>query len=187
MGELLDRYDGVAEVLEEVTVITPPTGRLHRAGEEGEPWCGSGASTEAVNTDQALAFGCSLCQNCYRAVFAHLSRMESSPVEDVSGVSRPSPDVTLDVDGQRAKHRLDSLTAEVVVGTSGADTFHAPASDELGLCGEEVSGTRRPVHQTPPSARPCRRCFTVDVVEEYAGRDADLLSAYETATDGGEP
>jgi len=52
------------------------------------------------------------------------------------------------------------------------------------VCGEHVDGTRRRVDHAPPSARPCRSCFTEQVVEAHTGRDGAAPGVLR-ATDGG--
>lgn len=191
MTRLRDEYDGAEEVLPDVTVAPEVTGTIHRPTGDAEPWCHSTADTEYVETETALDYGAELCLKCYRPVLEHLARAEETPVEHATDPPDISSPDAVDhgpppAEEDTPPERVDALTAEVLVGTGGANTFHAPASDDVALCGEEVHGTRRRADQAPASSRPCRQCFTDAIVERYAPRDADLAAVTEAVTDGGE-
>jgi hypothetical protein len=182
MGDLLARYDGVEAVLGDVAVATEITGRLHRPKDDGKAWCGATSDAEYVEVGVALEYGADLCQRCYRPALAHLARMSSSPVEDRHGSPEAPSEVSTDVselEEPTSARPVDAITPEVLVAVGGADTYHAPSADGEAVCGEGVDTTRRRVDQTPPAARPCSRCFTAEVVSEYAGRDADEREAVE--------
>jgi hypothetical protein len=186
MTDLRERYTGIEAVLGDVTVARDISGRLHRPDEDGDPWCRSTGEVEYVETSIALGYGARLCKSCYRPALAHLARMEATPVEDTAKPTPNPPAVEATPEFDKARpDPLGALTAEVLVATGGAGTFHAPSGDGTPFCGLSVTTTRREPHKTPPSARPCRRCFAERVVEEYAPRDADLVEVTETATDGG--
>jgi len=189
MGDLRRRYDGVEAALGDVAVATEITGTLHRPAGEGEPWCGSTApeAVDYVETEVALEYGADLCQNCYRAALAHLARMSSSPVSDRRGRHDAPPAVSTDASHLAGPEppQLDALTAAVLVTTNGANTYHAPGASGEPLCGESIDTTRRRVDQTPPTARPCQRCFTAKVVAEYDGRDSEEGEVVEAIADGG--
>ena len=183
MGDLLARYDGVEAVLGDVAVATEITGRLHRPEGDGDPWCGTAADrVEYVETEVALEYGADLCQNCYQGALAHLARMEASPVEDRLGEHDAPAEVETDVSelAEPTEARpVGAITPEVLVGVGDADTYHAPSADGDPVCREDADMRRRRLDQTPPTARPCSRCFTAEVVSEYAGRDADEREAVE--------
>ena len=183
MGDLLARYDGVEAVLGDVTVAREITGRLHRPKGDGDAWCGATADGEYVETEVALEYGADLCQRCYRPALVHLARMESSPVEDRLAEHDTPAEVETDVSDLEPPtsdpEPLDAITVAVLVGVGDAETYHAPDADGDPVCGEDVTARRRRLDQTPPAARPCSRCYSAEVVAEYAGRDADEREAVE--------
>ncbi|MFD1687593.1 hypothetical protein [Halobellus litoreus] len=177
MGDLRERYVGVEAVLGEVVVAREITGRLHRPKGEAEPWCSSTGDVEYVETEIALSYGATLCKQCYRPALAHLARMDASPVEDRLAEHDTPAEVETDVSHldppRSAREKVDALTAEVLVASGGADVYHAPTASGNAVCGRAVDDVRRRrVDQTPPRARPCKRCFTADVVGRYTGREA---------------
>ena len=189
MGDLLARYDGVEAVLGDVAVATEITGRLHRPEGDGDPWCGATTDAEYVEVGVALEYGADLCQRCYRPALVHLARMESSPVEDRLSEHDTPAEVETDVSELEPRtsdpEPLDAITVAVLVGVGGGDTYHAPAADGDPVCGEDVTARRRRLDQTHPAARTCSRCYSAEVVSEYAGGDADVDEAVEAIADGG--
>lgn len=183
MGDLRERFAGAEAVLGDVTVATEITGRLHRPKGDGDPWCGATSDAEYVDTETALEYGASLCQRCYRPAFVHLARMSSSPVEDRLAEHDTPAEVETDVSDLEPPtsdpEPLDAITVAVLVAGGDAETYHAPDADGNPVCGEDVTARRRRLDQTPPAARPCRKCFSAEVVSEYAGRDADEREAVE--------
>ena len=76
----------------------------------------------------------------------------------------------------RGDGKLDALTLEVILNNS--YTFHAPTSEGDALCGR-ASGVkrRRRVDSVGASASPCGHCFSPEIVEQYEGRDGDVVAA----------
>ena len=72
--------------------------------------------------------------------------------------------------------KLDALTLDVLY-TQQNSNFHAPASDGDAICGYGSGGTRRRLGSLPPAASPCGHCFAPEIVEQYEGRDADVVDA----------
>jgi hypothetical protein len=184
MGDLRQRYDGFRAALSDVVVFRATTGRIHRPEGDGEAWCNTTTDVEYVDLSRALAVGGELCKSCYRPALAHLARMDSSPVIDTKAEHDTPAAVSTTNPGTRPSEEglpLGAITASVLVATGGADTYHAPGEDGAPACDTSVTTTRRRLDQTPPSARPCRRCFADAVVDRYAGRGGGESAVVEAA------
>jgi len=173
---LRDEYRGVSEALPDVLVASDITSRLHRPVGDGDVWCSSrGDEFDYVETEIALAYGAPVCRSCFGAAMEYLARTPSSPVERADGeevrIDTPADQLAPEI----VDERLDALTAEVLVAVGGrsSTTFHAPVEGDEPVCDASANFARRAVDKTSPSARPCRDCFSDEVVKRYGGRDAD--------------